>query len=132
MDLIIKNKGVFDIENSVLEITNGRIQLLNEGIIEWKAKVSELASGKPKTDAVISHAYLNLEEIHKLVKVFLPPDFPLKFHNDSQEGTPSIKIGNILFSGGPGAEENHVDIKSLVIDLPGFDLRQEENVLSDS
>jgi len=129
-DLIIKNKGVFDIENSVLEITNGRIQLLNEGIVEWKAIVSELASGKPKTDAVISHAYLNLEEIHKLVKVFLPPDFPLQFHNDAKEGTSNIKIGNILFSGGPGAEENHVDIKSLVVDLPGFDLKNQENVLS--
>jgi hypothetical protein len=130
VDLSMINNGFIDIENNMLKIDDGRIQLLKEGLVEWRAEVSELTSGKPKADAVISHAYVNLEEILKLVNVFLPPDLPVTFQKGSGGGAPNIKIGTILFSGGPGADKNQLNIKSLAIDLPGLYIKHKENVLS--
>ncbi len=131
VDLTIDNKGIFDADNGVFEINEGHIKLLKSSIVEWQTRVSGLASDKPKADAVISHAYFNLEEIYKLFKVFLPSDFPFEFHDDlPRDVNPNVKIGSIRFVGGAGAEKNQIGIKTLALELPGFDLKHEGKTLS--
>jgi len=131
VDLTIDNKGIFDADNGVFEINKGHIRLLKSSIVEWQARVSGLASGKLKADAAVSQAYFNLEEIYKLFKVFLPPDFPFGFHDNlPREVNPNVKIGSIRFAGGAGAEKNRIGLKMLALELPGFDLKHEGKILS--
>ena len=130
LNVAVKNKGVFDLANGTLEISDGRVQFMSEGIIEWNALVSQVSSGKPKVNATVARVYLNLKEIHDLSAAFLPPDMPLKFYHTSQEGISNLKLEDVLFTGGPGADGNRLDIKRLAVDLPGIEFRQKDKVIS--
>jgi len=128
LNMVVINRGTFDLSGKSLEISDGEISFLAKSRFYYHGNFSETEKGRRKVSFSIDSALLHLGEIFSQGRVFLKKDPPLYF--GTGDDAPLLKAADIVFSGDLSSGLSIVKMDKLNLQIPFVEVKSSENGVS--
>ncbi len=124
INMVVINRGAFDLSGKSLEISDGEISFLAKSRFHYHGKFSEAEKGRRKVFFSIDSALLHLGEIFSYGRIFLKEDPPLYF--GTGDDAPVLKAAGIGFSGDLSSGSCTVKVDKLNLIVPFVEFENEQ------
>ena len=125
-ELKLFQEGTFHLKKDLLEIKSGELHLQQNSRLAWRGSLDGVIRAKVSAAIQLGPVFLDLQELMRLVRPLLPPDFSLPKGRKGETITAELRMDELRLTGPLPEGPNHVEIKGIsltvpdvVLDLPG-------------
>ena len=128
LHLLLTNTGEMDLKGKILKITSGDLELLQRNAIRYHGHINLNSQTGQDSYLSLDTAGIDIGELLKFGRSFLPPDFPVQFGGEGDSPTLEINRASVrgdLFTGDcSGAVERlNLNVPSVRIDQKDMPVR---------
>ena len=128
INMMVINKGAFDLSGKSLEISDGEISFLAKSRFHYHGNLSEAKKGRRKVSFSIDSALIHLGEIFSQGRIFLKENPSLYF--GTGDDAPVLKAAGIGISGDLSSGLCIVKVDQLNLRIPFVKFKSSENEVS--
>ncbi len=128
---ILSQAGSVDTNKGSFHVSSGKIQVQQNSRLSFQGDVRNITNPQPDVDLKIGPLFLDLDELLKLGRAFVPGGIAFGTRNRDKEGaSPELGIKDLRFTRSASEAESRVEINGLSLRLPPFRFKTDKGAIS--